>query len=66
MIDKHLCLVLQAAKGPGMQYPVAVTLKGGAAANAVIPIIPITLIELPPTRRRPLAGIGRKAPVFSG
>ena len=63
MIDKHLCLVLQAAKGPGMQHPVAVTLKGGAAANTVIPI---TLIELPPTRRRPLAGIGRKAPVFSG
>ena len=30
MINENLCLVLQLAKGPGMQNPVTVTLKGSA------------------------------------
>ena len=46
-----------------MQHPVAVALKGGAAADAAILI---TFIELPSTRGWPMAGIGCKAPVFPG
>ena len=82
MINENLCLVLQLAKGPGMQNPVTVTLKGSARQQgryvsigysgvfsvfaARVFAARIRLIELTPTTGWPMAGIGGKVSCLVG
>lgn len=77
MINENLCLVLQLAKGPGMQNPVTVTLKGSARQqgryvsigySGVFSVFAarIRLIELTPTTGWPMAGIGGKVSCLVG